>query len=143
VALALQVMINESNVFLDFAKNSRKFIDGDIVKVYSPSPWANKVGNEWVPNNLPVASPRLGFIFVDNEPSATIVKYNRVLCKPREDVIGSVDKVRDWGFALGTMTTPNVDELLNQKYTTITWGQLKAFLKKKSEDRLLLDSDIV
>jgi len=140
--IALQVMINQSDSFLGFEKNARKYINGDVVKVYSVAPWTTKVRNDYVPNDLPITSPRTGFIFIDNEPVALLKRYNQVLCAPREDIADSIDKVRDWGFDLTHLTTPNYQELIDNKYTTITWGQLKAFLKKKSEDRLLLDSDI-
>lgn len=123
-------------VIIGQAGGVETYNSGDFVNVYPAEQMGEWNGVFYVRDI--VGMPKTGLIFITNFPAIfnDPVEVARKLCRAN-----GVFK-REWGSSLIAMPTPFKTEFEASKFTTVTWGLLKAFTTNKVTTNFLTDGDL-
>jgi len=127
------------------AESSRPVL-GDIANAYPADVCGAVQGNQYVPHRTPVTYKRLAFVFITNAPDGDIKKVCAWLKRPYlNPVIADkppIIKQHINGVQINSLPPPVLAKLQTDKYATIAWGQLQAFLVNKVTGNPITDQDL-
>ena len=144
--VALQIIINEpTHPLQNPEQEAMRLKNGDIMQAFLATRIGDLSGSDYIPRQ-PVTSPRMGFVFITGVPNVVIKKLHRFLTSEHMDISDPLDVKtlvrRKWGIPFAGVPAPILNELQTNKYITVTWTQVKNYLRNKIEDRLINDTDL-
>jgi len=145
--ICLQVMLTPPTHSLPTPeRESARMAVGDVIEVYSAQKAGAWNGSEYIPHNNPPRTPRLGFVFITGVPNIALDKIRSKLTVPYYDPLVVVNpnvlRNRLYGIRVSDIPVGVRQTMMNQKFVTFTWAQVKNFLRNKVADTLITDANI-
>ena len=147
--LTFQILLNDNTRdYGDALANAQRFQSGSIINVFPATKYATKQGNNYLMFTSN-GDPSFGWVHVVGIPDwytveETISKMKEILCAnvqepwsesevPQDETYVKMRMVRkrEWRVLISAMTGGTRNEMLNNRETTLTWGQAKSLIRKK------------
>lgn len=153
--LTLQIIVQPAahDLSYDSAKAARRYAVGDVVDVWDADVVAPYNGTEHLLRE-PIANPRFVFVHVRGVPDRPLERVKLLLCG-RDVEIGSIPgpdglepaivgyyRRRRWGVVVSDIPAAIRNRLQSYRQITVTWTQVKNYLKNVRANTLITDSDL-
>ena len=127
------------------AANGASWSLGDFVAIYPAAQIGTFDGTEYIPKNIPVAMPMTGWVFIMGAPVKSLDLLNSRLCRALVDTTFGppvITKKRKWYASISTIPIVIKNRLETNRYVTVTWAQVKNYIRNRFDESLLTDTEI-
>lgn len=147
----LQILVAPAqHVIADPAKNARRYTVGDVVCVWDADAVAPYNGTDHVMRDV-ISSTKYVFVHVRDVPAQVTLERARDRLLADDIDIGTFDgevaiigyyRRKKFGAVLASIPTNVRNRLQSDRQITVTWTQVKNYIKHVRENRQLVDGDL-
>lgn len=149
--ITLQILVAPAqHVIADPAKNARRYTVGDVVCVWDADVVAPYNGTAHIMRDV-ISSPKFVFVHVRGVPAQiTLERAREKLCSD-DSVFGTFDgeitvleyrRRKKFAAVLSDLPANVRNRLQSDQQITVTWTQVKNYIKHIRENRQLTDGDV-
>lgn len=149
--LTLQILIAPAtHVIADPAKNARRYTQGDLVCVWDADVVAPYNGTAHLMRE-PISNPKFVFVHVRDVPAQVTLDRARDRLLGSDEEFGFFDgeltvlayhRRKKFGAVLADIPANVRNRLQADRQITVTWTQVKNYIKHRRENRQLVDGDL-
>jgi hypothetical protein len=138
--ITFQIMLNAPNHILAGDKANRRYTNGDIISAYLTTTLATLNGQDYISNDV-ISSPRLAFVHVLNVPNDVAEKIQNILEPQKTGSI--ITKRKKYYVDLSLVQQSKLDEITQNKQTTVNWSAFKSVTKTKVDESFITDEELI
>lgn len=147
----LQILVAPAtHTIADPAKNARRYAVGDLVCIWDADVVAPFNGTAHLMRDV-ISSPKFVFVHVRGVPAQVTLERAQERLLARDEEFGFFDgemtvlayhRRKKLGAVLADIPTSVRNRLQSDRQITVTWTQVKSYVKHRRENRQLADGDL-